>query len=297
MSINGFLNIDKPSGITSAKAVSLLRRWSGQRHIGHAGTLDPMATGVLPICMGQATRLASFITESRKTYRAEVELGVSTDTYDTEGDITRRADPSSVTREQVQALFPSFSGTILQQPPMYSALKHRGERLYRLARSGIEVERPDRKVEVYRLQLIDWQPPRFVMEVECGRGTYIRSLAHDMGQALGCGAHLRGLIRTCCGQFNIADSLSLDRVEDSFRNGCWQELLLPVDTVLHHLSAITLNREAERLVRDGRSIHLGDDIGQSRLRAYSADGRFLAVLRPLPEQGLWQPEKVFSAPG
>lgn len=294
MSINGFLNIDKPPGKTSANVVSLVRRWSGQRHIGHAGTLDPMATGVLPVCLGQATRLASFITESHKTYRAEIELGISTDTYDTEGSITGRSDPSSVTREQVEQLIPSFSGIILQQPPMYSALKHKGKRLYRLARAGIEVQRPERKVEVYRLQLIDWRPSCFAIEVECGRGTYIRSLAHDMGRALGCGAHLKGLTRTSCGPFDIADSLSLDQVEDSFRNGGLQDLLRPMDTVLQHLTAVTVSEADERSIGNGRAIALGNDRDESRCRSYSADGRLLAILRFLPEQGLWQPEKVFE---
>ena len=294
MSINGFLNIDKPPGKTSAHVVSLVRRWSGQRHTGHAGTLDPMAAGVLPICLGQATRLTSFITESHKAYRAQIELGISTDTYDTEGSITFRADPAPVTRGQVEQLIPSFSGTISQQPPMYSALKHQGKRLYRLARAGIEVERPERKVEVYRLQLIDWSPPCFDIEVECGKGTYIRSLAHDMGRALGCGAHLKGLTRTSCGPFAITDSLTLNHVEDAFRNGCWQDLLRPMDTVLQHLTAVTLSEMDERSVGNGRAIALGNDIDESCCRAYSADGRLLAVLRFLPGQGLWQPKKVFD---
>lgn len=293
MGVNGFLNIDKPAGNTSADVVTKVRRWSGQRHVGHGGTLDPMATGVLPVCLGQATRLASFITESHKTYRAEVMLGESTDTYDSEGSTTASADPTSVTREQVQALLPSFSGAILQQPPMYSAIKHRGQRLYRLARAGIEVERPHREVQVFRIELIDWQPPRLSIEVECGRGTYIRSLAHDMGQALGCGAHLTALMRTSCGPFDMTDSLTLDRVEAAFRNDDWRKLLLPMDTVLGRLTAVTLSEADERSVADGRPIAIDGDPGEGRRRAYSADGRLLAVLRFLPENGLWQPEKVF----
>ena len=295
MSINGILNINKPVGKTSLGVVSLVRRWSRQRHIGHAGTLDPMAAGVLPVCMGQATRLTSFITESHKTYLAEIELGVSTDTYDTEGSITRRADPSSVTREQVEKLIPSFSGTILQKPPMYSALKYQGKRLYNLARAGIEIERPEREVEVFRLELTGWQPPCFSIEVECGKGTYIRSLAHDMGQALGCGAHLKGLTRTSCGPFDIADSLTLNQVEDSFQSGYWQDLLRPMDTVLGHLTAVIVSEADERSIGNGRPIALGNYKDETYCRAYSADGRLLAVLRFLPHEGLWQPEKVFSA--
>jgi tRNA pseudouridine55 synthase len=194
----------------------------------------------------------------------------------------------------VEELIPSFSGTILQQPPMYSALKYRGERLYRLARAGIEVERPQREVEVFRIELIDWRPPCFSIEVNCGQGTYIRSLAHDMGQALGCGAHIKGLTRTSCGPFDIAGSMTLDRVEDAFRNGDWQSLLLPMDSVLQHLPAVILSEADESSIGNGRPIALDRDVDQSYCRAYSSAGHLIAVLRFLPDKGLWQPEKVFS---
>ncbi len=294
MSINGILNINKPAGKTSLEIVALVRRWSRQRHIGHAGTLDPGATGVLPICLGQAARVSPFIVAAHKTYQAEIELGVSTDTYDAAGKVTQRVDPSHIIREQVEGVFPSLRGTILQKPPMYSALKHQGERLYKLARAGITVERGERKAEVFRLELLQWQPPLFTIEVECGKGTYIRSLAHDLGQSIGCGAHLRRLVRLRCGPFDINDSLTIPQLEDSFRHNYWQDLLYPMDVVLEHWIAAIVSKEKEHAIRNGRPLALGNGDDKGHCRAYSLDGRFLAVLRFLPEKGVWQPAKVFS---
>ncbi|MBE0415728.1 MAG: tRNA pseudouridine(55) synthase TruB [Dehalococcoidia bacterium] len=295
MSIDGILNINKPAGETSLEVVDLVRRLSGQRHIGHAGTLDPGATGVLPICLGQAARVASFIVEAHKTYQAEIELGVSTDTYDAEGKVTQRVDPSYITLERVERVLPSLSGSILQKPPMYSALKHQGKRLYELARAGIEVEREERRVEVFRLEIVDWQPPIFTIDVECGKGTYIRCLAHDLGESLGCGAHLRKLVRLRCGFFDISDSLTLPQLEDSFQHNYWQHLLYPMDVVIEHWVAAIVSKEKEHDIRNGRPLALGEGDDKAHCRAYSLDGRFLAVLRFLPEKGLWQPEKVFSS--
>jgi len=150
-----------------------------------------------------------FIVEAHKIYLAEIELGVSTDTYDADGNVTQKADPSNITREQVEGVLPSFSGSILQKPPMYSAVKHQGKRLYDLARSGIEVEREPRRADVFRLKLMDWRPPHCTIAVECGKGTYIRSLAHDIGQSLGCGAHVRELARLRSGIFDIDDSVTI----------------------------------------------------------------------------------------
>jgi tRNA pseudouridine55 synthase len=294
LSINGILNINKPTGTTSTEVVNLVRRLSRHRRVGHAGTLDPRATGVLPICLGQAARVSPFIVESHKTYQAEIELGISTDTYDAEGKVTQSVSPAHITREQVEAALPSFRGTILQKPPMYSALKHQGKRLYELARAGIEVEREVRKAEVFRLEILAWQLPLFTIEVECGKGTYIRSLVHDLGQSLGCGAHIRNLVRLRCGLFDINDSLTLPQLEDSFRHNYWQDLLYPMDVVLEHWLAAIVSKENEHAISNGRPLALGEGEDKVHCRAYSLDGRFLAVLRFLPENGLWHPEKVFS---
>jgi tRNA pseudouridine55 synthase len=294
LTIDGILNIDKPVGKTSLEVVNLVRRLSGQRRVGHAGTLDPMASGVLPICLGQATRVIPFLVEAHKTYRAEIELGTSTDTYDAEGEVTQRVDPSHITREQMERVLPSFCGTILQIPPMYSALKHQGRRLYELARAGIAVERGERKAEVFRLELIEWQPPLFTIEVECGKGTYIRCLAHDVGQLLGCGSYLVRLVRLRCGLFDINDSLTIPQLDDSFRHGYWHDLIYPTDAVLEEWLAAIVSRETEHAIRNGCPVALDEGADKAYCRAYSLDGRFLAVLRFLPEKGVWQPERVFS---
>lgn len=296
MSIDGILNIDKPAGSTSLKIVNLVRRLSRQQRVGHAGTLDPNATGVLPICLGQATRIIPFLIDAPKTYCAEAELGISTATYDAEGEVTSRVDPSFVNREQLEEVLSSFLGSILQTPPMYSAVKYQGKRLYDLARAGIEVERKKRRVHIFHLELLRWQPPFFTIEIECGKGTYIRSLVHDLGQSLGCGSHLRNLVRLRSGLFEIGDSLTIPQLEDAFRHGYWQKLLYPMDAVLEHWIAAIVSQEKEQDIRWGRPLTLDGEEGEDkdRCRAYSLDGRFLAVLRFITERGLWQPEKVFS---
>lgn len=273
--------------------VAQVRRLSQQRHVGHAGTLDPIATGVLPLCIGQATRLSSLVVAQHKTYRADVELGVSTDTYDAEGQVTQRTDPSSITREQVEGLLPAFTGPIMQTPPMYSALKHRGKRLYDLARAGIEVERKMRRVEVFRLELVTWQPPCFTIEVECGKGTYLRSLVHDIGQSLGCGAYIRTMVRLKCGPFSIEDSVTLTQLKESARDQRWQDLLHPLEFVLEGWPTATVDRDQERAIQDGQPIALDDAEAEGRCLAYSHDGRLLALLRFLPDRGLWHPHMVF----
>jgi tRNA pseudouridine55 synthase len=239
--------------------------------------------------------MSDFIMETSKTYIAEVLLGISTDSYDSEGTIMRETDPSYIDRKQVEALLPSFTGAISQKPPAYSALKRRGKRLYELARAGIEVETDAREVRVYRLELLEWKPPRFVIEVECGKGTYIRSIAHDIGQALGCGGHISALRRTKYGPFDIEDSVSLPQLEDAFANGYWPDLLYPMDFVLQDWQAVIVSDEHERAIRNGRPIpYAAGDIA-ARCRAYSTDGRFIAILRSLPDSGLLQPDKVFPS--
>jgi tRNA pseudouridine55 synthase len=239
--------------------------------------------------------MSDFIMETSKTYIAEVLLGISTDTYDAEGKILQETDPSYIDRKQLEALLPSLTGTILQRPPAYSALKSHGKRFYELARAGIDVVPDAREVRVYRLELLEWKPPRFVIEVECGKGTYIRSIAHDIGQALGCGAHISALRRTKYGPFDIEDSVSMPQLEDAFASGYWPELLYPMDFVLQDWQAVIVSEEHERDIRNGRPIpYAAVDIA-TRCRAYSTDGRFIAILRYLPDSGLLQPDKVFTS--
>lgn len=296
MSVDGILNVLKPAGKTSFAVVSLVRRWSGERRVGHAGTLDPEATGVLVVCLGQATRIVEYLAGCGKTYRAEIELGITTDTYDAVGKVVGRSDPSSVTEEQVSQVLNSFHGTVAQVPPMHSAIHYKGKRLYQLARQGIEVDREPRQVEISRLELLAWQPPIITIEVDCSGGTYIRSLAQDIGVALGCGAHLKKLVRLKSEPFHIDDAVPLEVLEEGARRGDWQGHLHSIDEVLLDWPAAILDRESEALVKKGTDVelHFSGDSGSvgSHCRAYSADGHFLAVLTKT-DAGLWHPEKVF----
>ncbi len=276
--------------------VALVRKLSGVRKVGHSGTLDPDATGVLPILIGKATRLASFLIDSSKTYRAEIEFGCATTTYDSSGDVTFEGDTSPLTLEGIESALEYFRGSIQQIPPMYSAIKHQGKPLYRLARSGIEVERQSRNVHIYRLETGDWQNPFLTLEVECSKGTYIRSLAHDVGQMLGCGAHLRGLVRLQSGPFHIDQSVSVAELESGFENGSWQGFVHPLDTALMHLNAITVDTQAKSDVTYGRPtvpVEKWNVVDGELCRAYSENGQFLALVRFNGETGLWHPKKVF----
>ncbi|MFQ6122600.1 MAG: tRNA pseudouridine(55) synthase TruB [Dehalococcoidales bacterium] len=308
--MDGILNINKPRGKTSFSVVAMVKRLSGERRVGHAGTLDPTATGVLPVCLGQGTRIIEFLVDATKTYQAQIELGVATDTYDASGKITQKGDPSRISQEQLESALASFCGLIQQTPPMYSAVKHQGQRLYELARAGIRVERKSRPAKIYHLELIDWQPPLVTIKVECGKGTYIRSLAHDLGQSLGCGANLKSLVRLSYGPFAVKTTVSISQLEDAFRYGYWQYFVHPIDTVLLHWKAIIAGDATEYAIKRGAPIAL-ESANSSRTtgypkqspstslsvethcRAYTLDGYFLSVLRFNPEREQWQPEKVF----
>jgi len=295
VSVDGILNIYKPGGLTSFAVVSRVRRLTGERRAGHGGTLDPEATGVLVVCLGQATRIVEFLSKAGKTYRAEIELGTATDSYDATGRVVRRGDTSGITAEQVAGTLDRYRGVTEQIPPMHSALKHKGKRLYQLAREGREVDRAARRIEVSRLDFVQWQPPLITIEVECGAGTYIRSLAHDIGQTLGCGAHLRKLVRLRSEPFRIDDGVSLDAIEEACRDGCLQKLLHSMDEVLLGWGAVILDRASEVLVKQGRDVVLeeADMLGAGDwCRAYTLDGHFVAALKRTVE-GSWHPEKVF----
>lgn len=302
--MDGILNINKPEGRTSFSIVAMIRRLTGERRVGHAGTLDPAATGVLPVCLGQGTRIVEFLVDTTKVYQAEIELGVATDTYDASGRITQRGDSSKVSREQVKAALESFCGEIQQVPPMFSAVKHRGKPLYKLARAGITVERRSRPAKINYLELKEWQPPVATVEVECGKGTYIRSLAHDLGQVLGCGASLKSLVRLRCGLFDIKDAVSVHNLEDAFRYGYWQRFLHPIDSVLSHWKAMIVSDDRIQAIRNGSPLVLEGDSNDiqyitagsasgNRCRVYTPTGCLLGVLRFNPERGQWQPDKVF----
>ncbi len=296
MSINGILNVNKPEGKTSFSVVAWLKRLSGERHVGHAGTLDPIATGVLPICFGQATRVVQFLADSNKTYLAEIELGAVTETFDREGEITTVQDPGGITRAQIKKALATFQGDIEQSPPRYSALKYQGKRHYQLARAGIQVATKPRRVHIINIELIDYKLPLLTIEVACSKGTYIRSIAHDLGQSLGCGAYLKNLNRLKCGPFGIEDALPVSDIKCIFHQRIWNEFLYPVDTPLLHWSAVIVDKTNELAIKNGCSISLGEEHGITGdyCRAYNPEGQFLAILHRTPENNLWHPYKVFA---
>jgi tRNA pseudouridine55 synthase len=296
--MDGILNINKPAGKTSYTIVAMIKRLTGEKRVGHAGTLDPMATGVLPICVGQATRLVEYLMNTTKTYRAEIELGVSTDSYDQEGTITGREDASGITLEQLETTLNSFRGVITQIPPMYSAIKHQGKPLYELARAGIDVERKSREAKIYSLELRNWDNPILKIEVTCGKGTYIRSLANDLGQALGCGAMLKNLERSRYGIFDISETITPERFEEACLGGYWESLLYPMDSVLSFWETVIVGEEKAQAIRNGALITLTENtsnkVESEFCRAYTWDGSLLGILHFDTEKKQWQPEKVFN---
>ena len=292
--LHGILNINKPPGITSHDVVSRVRRITGQRRVGHAGTLDPLATGVLVLCLGEATRIIEYLMTDDKVYRARIRLGISTDTYDAEGQITHQTDPDHISHAQVEQGLVAFVGMLQQTPPMYSAIKHKGTPLYRLARRGQVVPRQARTVHVSALELLEWAPPELAIRVRCSKGTYIRSLAHDLGQDLGCGAHLVGLIREASGGFILERSITLDELAEAFAGGEGPRLLQPLDVALQAFPAVTVDGAAARKIGFGQRIQLLEAPGTSMCRVYATDGRLLALLKH-DSDGYWQPRKVFHA--
>jgi tRNA pseudouridine55 synthase len=311
MKVAGIVNVNKPRGWSSFDVVALVRRLirdaTGDRRcrVGHAGTLDPAAEGVLPICLGQATRIVQYLIEEPKTYRAAIRLGVSTDTYDAWGTVTATADPSGVNRRQLEEALRGFVGEVWQVPPMYSAVKRDGVPLYRYARAGQEVEREPRRVVIAKLEMLAFEPPLVDIEVECGRGAYIRTLAYDLGERLGCGAHLESLLRTRLGPFRLADAADPDALREAFRDGGWARLVYAADAALVNWPAAIIGARNERLSRMGQPLGLPLTPVGRRLcvtsgvacRAYSEGGEFVAVLRYEGHGGLWRPEKVFAAVG
>jgi tRNA pseudouridine55 synthase len=284
----GFLNIDKPSGMTSHDVVAKIRRELKLNKVGHAGTLDPLAAGVLIICMGGATRLSEYVMQSTKTYRARVHLGVTTTTYDAEGAVVQKCDATHISRHDVEQALTAFVGDIDQMPPMYSAIKQSGRKLYELARAGETVERALRPVRIDSLEISDWSPPQFTLDVACSAGTYIRSLAYDIGEALGVGAHLSGLTRLASGIFRQSTALSLEAL---FSAANWQQYLVPPHLALVEWPFIAVNpAEIERLAH-GQNIRETPDADGEIAFAYDESSRLIAIVRA--EEGLWRPHKVF----
>ena len=296
--VNGILNVIKPVGWTSMDVVRRLKGLTRQKKVGHAGTLDPEATGILPICFGQATRIMEYLVDSPKCYEAVIKLGISTDSYDAVGAITKTQDSSNITQADVENGLGKYVGVFNQVPPMYSALKKNGERLYNLARAGKEIVREPREVSIYNLDVLKCNLPEISLLVECGRGMYVRSLAHDLGEDLGCGAHLKELKRIRSGPFNFSNAISIEEAEDACVNEAWQDFLFPVDFPLSKFKAAVVKDDKRQAVIMGQSVYLGFpsnlDSAQDMCRLYSEDGMFLALMGLGKTRGVWKANKVFN---
>jgi tRNA pseudouridine55 synthase len=285
----GFLNIHKAQGMTSHDVVAKVRRGLKVKKVGHAGTLDPMATGVLIVCLGGATRLSEYVMQSTKRYRARVHLGVTTDTYDAEGETLIVRDAGHITRDDVQNALAPFLGDILQMPPMYSAIKQGGRKLYDLARAGETVERELRPVRIDSLQISDWSLPEFTLDVTCSAGTYIRSLAYDVGEALGVGAHLSALARTASGRFTLDNALPLDTLLTAEN---WQQHIIPPQVALTDWPTVQLDEVNADHILHGRSVPLENDGLTGLAFAFAPDSSLIAIVQA--DNGRLQPHKVFS---
>ena len=300
--IHGVLNIYKEKGYTSHDVVARLRRIVGQKKIGHTGTLDPEAEGVLPVCLGKATKLCDLLTDKDKTYEAVLLLGISTDTQDTTGKILEEKNTADLREEAVREVVLSFEGEYDQIPPMFSALKVGGKKLYELARDGKEVERKPRHVQIYRIRILQIDLPRVRMEVTCSKGTYIRTLCHDIGEKLGCGGCMESLLRTRVERFGVAESLRISEVEQLMDEGTLQEHMIKVDEMFPDYQKVYLTPEASAAVRNGNSFRLGDVIWISelsgfqnaeRVRVYDENRNFIAVYEFEKENQLFKIVKMF----
>ncbi|KDN15475.1 tRNA pseudouridine(55) synthase TruB [Snodgrassella communis] len=276
--LNGVLLLDKDSGMSSNSALQRARFLYGAAKAGHTGVLDPLATGLLPVCFGEATKFAQYLLDADKAYIATLQLGVATSTGDTEGEVVAIAD-TSITLAQIQATITAFSGEISQTPPMYSAIKHQGKPLYEYARAGITIERKSRQVTIYQIDVLEFTFPRLVISVRCSKGTYIRTLAEDMARHMGTVAHLTALRRIATAGFAIEDTYSLAAISsaDEVTRDNW---LLPCDVLVQHFTAVTLTDKDILQLQHGIAVHSEQNYGtMCPLRIYAANGRFIGLVQ------------------
>ncbi|HMZ08037.1 MAG TPA: tRNA pseudouridine(55) synthase TruB [Anaerolineales bacterium] len=296
--ISGALVVDKPVGMTSHDVVQVIRNGTGLRRAGHTGTLDPRASGVLVILVGPAVRLSEYVSASDKRYQAIIRLGGTTDTYDAEGKFTPSKDPSNITEEEFEEALKTFIGEIEQTPPPYSAVKVQGRKAYEMARKGEEVDLEPRTITVHHLEVLEWTPPEVVIDVHCSSGTYVRSLANDLGKKLGCGAYLVGLRRTKSGKFTLRDSVPLRKLQEAFTAGNWYQYLIPAAEALGDWPAVELNPDEVEAVRHGHRVKAKQaDLVNEKVRGVSTQGELVALMVQTEnaEDGSkeWQPKKVF----
>jgi len=295
-SLHGYLVIDKPAGWTSFDVVARARRLLGEKRIGHAGTLDPAATGVLPLAVGMATKTLEFLNDASKTYLAEVTFGVETDSYDIDGRVTRVMGANGLAVESVESTLAGFLGPAEQIPPMHSAIKIGGEKLYDLARRGEEVERAPRPVCFHTLELLDWHAPTATILVDCSKGTYIRSLARDLGEAMGTGAYLSNLVRLRSGPFDLFQAITVTELEEIEWPWSWPLVAIHPDLPVQEWPALLLDEPAALRWRQGSPIAAAGSAA-GPIRAYDAGGEWLGTGSADPAGAVWQPRKVVAEEG
>lgn len=298
--MDGIINVHKERGFTSHDVVAKLRGILHQKKIGHTGTLDPEATGVLPVCIGRATKVCEFLTDRSKTYQAVVRLGIVTDTQDMTGAIIKEQEVS-VGFEQIKEAVAGFTGELWQTPPMYSAVKINGKRLYELARQGIETERKKRKITIYSSEVTGYSPEtnEFSLEVTCSKGTYIRTLCHDIGEKLSCGACMASLVRTKVDFFSISEAYTLSQIREIYQAGEIGDILMPVDRVFQKFLAVVVLPDGIRCLQNGNPLEdvwckVPPEAGDgSIVRMYDEEGRFYALYRYDSSQNAFVNHKMF----
>ena len=296
---NGIINVYKEKGYTSFDVVARMRGICGQKKIGHTGTLDPDAEGVLPVCLGKATKVCDMLTDSDKAYRAVMQLGVETDTQDMTGTILKEADTSGLAEQYVMGAVMQFEGEIFQVPPMYSALKVNGKKLCDLARAGVTVERKARPVTIYKIFVENIELPYVTMTVSCSKGTYIRTLCHDIGAKLGCGAAMKSLVRLQAAGYRIEDAYKLDALQEFSESGTLKDAVTPIERVFEVYPVLTAKPEFDIMLKNGNKMALQQFQEmikpelEMKVRVRMSDGRFAAVYEYREDLGLFRPFKMF----
>ncbi|HDD44526.1 MAG TPA: tRNA pseudouridine(55) synthase TruB [Candidatus Desulfofervidus auxilii] len=296
MEISGVLIINKPKGITSFGVVKKIKQWLKVKKAGHGGTLDPLATGVLPIFINKATRIAEYFLSMEKVYLATMRLGIETDTQDIEGEVINVCESININLNDLEKVMKEFRGKIKQIPPAYAAIKVKGIPLYKYARKGIKIECSPREVEIYDIKIISFHPPEVEFEVTCSKGTYIRTLCADIGKKLGCGACLLRLHRLKTGPFSIEKAISLEILREAIKAKKWQKYLINMNEALAHLPSIIVDGIQEKKIKLGQSIFWPEKLTSSIFRGLNKEKKLIALLRPYPlEKGMrLHPIKVFE---
>ena len=291
--ISGILVVDKPSGMTSHDVVAVIRKGTGFRRIGHTGTLDPRASGVLVVLIGPAVRLSEYLVCDKKGYEAVIRFGSVSDTYDGDGNVIQTGRDIPQDEEQIMDAMETFTGDIIQVPPAYSAIKIHGRKAYDMARNGEEVKLEGRHVTIHSFDFIEYAPPELIADIVCSSGTYIRSIANDLGQKLGCGAYLSALKRTMSGRFTLRDAVPLPTLQKAFEEGTWYQYLIPAADALTDYEEVMLDMESEANILHGRRIPAEAGDHPTLGKAVSEQGELIALLEFVPETVEWKPKKVF----